>query len=190
MWRRLGGGRKAAADSFHYPHAGSVTRSIPKGLQPPAQGWRPAPTLGVGRQTSATPTGLCPAAGGKDTTPLGLTPIPTASPRVARAAQPWALVRNSVGIQTPARGESWVIHRDDCRTPRRCRAFTHTSCKRIHRQPADAPECFARQWLSCQSSSSPYALRSSTATTIYPSNHDAPGTRPADFCRIQKSLRA
>ena len=101
----------AAVRSFHYPQAGSGNRPIPKGLQPPAQGWRPAPTLGVGAQTSATPTGLCRAAHGKDTTPLGLTPIPTASPRVARAAQPWALGRNPVGIQTPARGELWVIHR-------------------------------------------------------------------------------
>jgi len=49
--------------------------SIPKGLCPPAQGWRAAPTLGTNARTLQPQRGCGAGVGGNDATPLGLKPF-------------------------------------------------------------------------------------------------------------------
>src|SRR5213083_1585848 len=48
-------------------NAGMCARTIPKGLRPPAQGWRPTPTLGARSEMETKPTALrprsCPRSG-------------------------------------------------------------------------------------------------------------------------------
>src|SRR5438876_5700899 len=78
-------------------------RTIPKGLGPPAQGWRATPTLGARSEIESTPTALWLRSGARAGTDgpqprCGWGCFSDDDPRVARASQPWALRRNPVGI--------------------------------------------------------------------------------------------
>ncbi len=102
--------RPSPPGALHYPQLGIQFRPIPKGLRPPAQGCEARATLGGGRNHLPTPTGLRSERHSHDTTPLGLSPVPSRFPRVARASQPLALSQNPVGIQLPAAAKLLVIH--------------------------------------------------------------------------------
>ena len=74
-------------------------RTIPKGLGPPAQGWRATPTLGARSEIESTPTALWLRSGAPSGTDgpqprCGWGCLSADDPRVARASQPWALGRN------------------------------------------------------------------------------------------------
>src|SRR6266496_5454275 len=78
-------------------------RTIPKGLGPPAQGWRATPTLGARSEIESTPTALWLRSGARagmdgPQPRCGWGCLSDDDPRVARASQPWALGRNPVGI--------------------------------------------------------------------------------------------
>ena len=124
----------APEDSFYYPQLCGEFRPIPKGLRPLAQGCEARATLGGVPESGPTPTGLRRAPH-DDATPLGLIPIPCGFPKVARASQPWALSRNPVGIRFLDARKLWVIEREDCRSPRRCRV---PPAPRLHQQLQDA----------------------------------------------------
>ena len=73
--------------------------SIPKGLRPPAQGWRVTPTLGTGFGNGHNAN--CVAARGQQRVGrnrVAVGDVCRSSPRVVASLQPWALGRNPVGI--------------------------------------------------------------------------------------------
>ena len=78
-------------------------RTIPKGLRPPAQGWRVTPTLGVRAGNGNNANGVVANVTRPDGNELAATALRLGMflgrrPRVARPSQPWALGRNPVGI--------------------------------------------------------------------------------------------
>ena len=94
---------KAEIHSFSGIQSGNCTGifhfEIPKGFCPPAQGCRPAATLG---QPSEIITNLNEVVSPPRELPQ---PVPgcshwlNASPKAARSSQPWAMGRNPVGIR-------------------------------------------------------------------------------------------
>ena len=69
---------------------------IPTGFRPKAKGCEARAILGEARKNIPTPPGLCSARDAAAATPLGLWPISSRFPKVARAAPP--LGRNPFGI--------------------------------------------------------------------------------------------
>src|SRR5439155_25972013 len=85
------GKRKGDDNKFFSP--------IPKGLRPPAQGWRVTPALGTEFGNGHNANGVA-ARGeqriGRNRVAVG--DVCRSSPRVVASLQPWALGRNPVGI--------------------------------------------------------------------------------------------
>jgi len=72
---------------------------IPTGFRPKAQGWRAAPTLGARREKQQPQRG-CDLRTGNGPQPRWGCLFSDGCPRVARSSQPWASLRNPVGIRT------------------------------------------------------------------------------------------
>ena len=66
--KRLVAGKAPAGHRRHRP----AFRTIPKGLRPPAQGWRATPTLGARSEIESTPTALWLRSGARGRERMGL----------------------------------------------------------------------------------------------------------------------
>ena len=84
----------------HHPQAEKWNPRILTEFRPEAQGWARCAYHGnTAPQRSQPQRGYAPLALPRAATPLGLRFFSPRFPRVARASQPWALLRNPVGIR-------------------------------------------------------------------------------------------
>ena len=83
----------------HYPQLGNGNLRIPTGFRPKAQGWRIAPTLGRHRHADQPHGGCVKTQCASVATPLGLKPISSRFPRVARASQPLYVLFHAIRLR-------------------------------------------------------------------------------------------